>query len=782
MLVKIIAAGLDSERWKDFFRQLRLKLPDLPFSVGVFASPGELEYLREEFFPNRWRKEAPDFFLCGVTDPQSLEQWLTFLERVREEEHAPRTVLVTDSLETRLREIVATCSAVRLTLDKGNDFSLSDPAFLLKAFPPDFPRLKVNDRLSTLRIRDENGVLHEIEPHGLDRGTLVGFSEVEAILQQDKALKPREWLKALYREEGIKRAPRAAGLIREAQGLYLFPGIPLEHIRGLRIGKLRFDHLIGLNQLEDASPQFSAFREAFRRRGNKRARTWKALTARIRQAEAKADIPVVCGGRTELLRESMAALLQRQGYQRCHTLDKPVEGVFREPSLLLQVASWERGKLGAQSDSPVTLDLAEEFDRRMKPLDTLLPWRELAYEPPPADIPTLPREQFTQQRKRLAGRASRLGKKFQLEEKRDVLLTQEVQVLLAARDRLSTLLNGALQTWTGEPPAEARQVLLLSHDKEEAAAVMGAMPHIAKKRWFDLAPFAQADAAQNLSLDDLRHYGEQGVMLITPASREKLETQHEGTRENLETAQVALTGSREALEQLGAELSDVEAAREKLARHWVWEMLGQWLKENRPRLLRALDTLRERHERRWFSRSQVRRALIIPYRQENAASLLDACEQVYPGFNRNLSVIVPYEFDFMEALAEEDAAAIREQGREEGLAPGGIAQRLKVALGAKNEAMFADFLHVVSGELIGTRMDLVLVEHSPDIAPRILEHVRRAVPQLEKTPAVLILSGLWRPPEDKPLPWPRTRVVLLPHMGALDAGDCSRELMALYSQ
>ena len=93
----------------------------------------------------------------------------------------------------------------------------------------------------------------------------------------------------------------------------------------------------------------------------------------------------------------------------------------------------------------------------------------------------------------------------------------------------------------------------------------------------------------------------------------------------------------------------------------------------------------------------------------------------------------------------------------------------------------ADFLQLISSELTGVRTDLVLIEHRPEIAPRILEHLRRAAPRLEDVPAVLILSGLWSPPAHKPLPWPRTRIALLPRMGALTTEDCREHLLALYS-
>ena len=782
MLVKIIAAGLAPPVWKNVFQELRALLTEQPFSVGMFATREELAFLMEEFYPRQWQRESPDFLLWDAAAQHDWEAQRPFLAGVGQLAAPPALALACKGLERTLKELLTVHGELSLDLDTAATFTLTDPSFLVGEFPARFPRIKVNSRLTTVRMRPGAGRGGEIDPSSLADGTLVGFSELDAILLDEKIYTPKEWLKQVYREADIKRPPRTAGLIKEARGLFLFPGVPLPHVRGVGIDGVRFSHLLDLEQLHGDATQFAAFAQAVHKTGQRRLRAWKAHTAKIREAEAKADIPIACGGDNELLRESLAALLTRLGHHRCFTLDAPAEGVFREPSLLLQVSPWQRGRLGAQADSPLVLDVAEELEACMQPLERMLPWRELAYQPPPVDIPPLPREQFAQQRKRLAGRATRLRSRFGQEEKRDLLMIQEVQVLLAARDKLAQLLDAGetVQLWPGEPLA-AGQLLLFSYDQEEAAAVMRSLPGIAKKRWVDLAPFEEPDRLQNLDLEELRPYAECGAMRITEAAWERLENQREQALAALDQAQQDLEAGKAAMENLGVELKDVVAAQEKLAHHWTWVALGQWLKDNRGRMARALETLRERHERRWFSRSQVRRALIFPGQPDNAPALLEACGQVYPGFSRDHSVVVPYEYEFLDALPEEDAAAIQKEGREEGLAPGGIADRLSQALTRKNEALFADFLQVVSNDLAGMRTDLVLIEHRPEIASRILEHVRRAAPRLEHVPAVLILSELWAPPPNKPLPWPRTRVALLPRMGSLSAEDCAEHLGALYS-
>lgn len=784
MLVKIIAAGLTPTHWRKALRQLRAALPDQPFSVGMFTTDDELDYFTGSFYPHGLAREAPDFIFCPAPPHEHWESLLPLLRALSQHPKSPALVLAFHGLEAVLSGMISAYGSLELTLDSGNLCTVSDSAILAASFPADFPRIKVDSQLTALRFKEEKG---DVPIDALSDGTVVGFAELEAILQRDERLSPKGWLKGVLAGAGAKRAPRAAGLIKEAQGLFLFPGVPLPHVSGVTIAGAKFTYLLDLEQLHPDAPQFVAFASAVHDTGQKRLRAWKSHTMKIRQAEAKNDIPVICAGAGELLRESLAALLVRQGHHRCFTLAAPEEGVIREPSLLLQVSPWEKGQLGAQTSAPLVMDISEEMDACMKPVERLLPWRDLKFQPPPVDIAPLPKEAFIQQRKRLSSRATRMGKKLKLEDNRSLLMSQEEQVLQKALAKLGELLDsgGAYQVWSGEA-LQVNKLLLFSYDQEEAAAVMQSLPHIGKKRWLDLAAFTTPDTMQNLDLDELRHYGtggaggSDGAIRVTPSARERLEAQWQAYSTAQQQAREELDGNQSQMERLRGEMAESQRAQEELARHWMWETLSQWLRANRPRMARALDTLRERQENRWFNRAHVRRALILSAQQENGGAILEACESVYPGFSKDLSIVVPYEFDLLDALPEDEAASILEDGRAEGLAAGGIAERTEQALGTKNEALFADFLQLVSSEMTGVRTDLVLIEHQPAIASRILEHLRRAAPRLAEVPAVLILSDLWSPPANKPLPWPRTRIVLIPRMGALTAGDCAEHLRALY--
>ena len=785
MLVKIIAMGSTPQVWKELFDQLRAPLQEVAYSVAIFSRPEELEYLEREILPHRWKQECPDFLIAGMPAPERMAGELALFQaaRTRSPKRPPALVLAMPSLEKGLKELVGRSGPVTLLLEDDQAVSLSDPTLLVRKFPREFPRIPVGGSLSGLRLRSGDGSRKEVRPDKLDIGAAIGFSQIETCFQNGEAKKPREWLKGILREVGRKRLPRVAGLLREPGGMFLFPGVPFDRVRGVAINGVSFSLLLETGKAAEDSPSFQRLVAAIRKTGERHEKLWRTALHRIRTAENRTDIPVVCGGGNALLRATLGELMVADGYQRCFTLATPGEGLFREPTLLLQVAPWQRGELGAQAEAPLVLQIGEDLEGRLKGLDSLLPWRDLPLEKGEPDPEPLSGEAFTRQKKRLIRRGSRAESELSLTEKRTLLLTQETEVLRTAQGKLLELLGArdTIQIWNGKLPRDVRQVLVFSHDQEEAGAVLQALPKIAKKRWFDLSPYTDADSLPNLNLADVRHYADAGMMVMTASSRERLQALYDRTEAQLAEGEQGLSDSSAALTRLREEHREVAEAKRKLARRWVRETLAQWLADNQRRIGKGLELLRERHERRWFGRAQVRRVTVFPSRQENREALLEACREVYPGFALSQSIVVPYEFEFLTALPEEEAEATRARARRDGLVASAAEARVAEALARRNEALFADYLQVVGGDLADVRTDLLLIEHQPEIALRLLGHLRMSRPKLKHTPALLIFPDHWVPPERKGLPWPRTRVLLLRRMGALNAADCARHLRAMYA-
>ena len=101
MLVKLIAMGLTPGTWKQVFQGLRQVLPELPFSAGMFSTPEEIEFFVNEFFPQQWERENPDFFLCDGGDDDQWPARLALLEGLaaRGERNPAHLTLVVEGLE-----------------------------------------------------------------------------------------------------------------------------------------------------------------------------------------------------------------------------------------------------------------------------------------------------------------------------------------------------------------------------------------------------------------------------------------------------------------------------------------------------------------------------------------------------------------------------------------------------------------------------------------------------------------------------------------------------------
>ncbi len=785
MLVKIVALGLSPAIWKNVFHHLRNSLPDHPFAAGIFSSAGELAYLAREFFPHQWRREEVDFVLCEPASGADWSKRLLFLRKLNRDSQPPIALVLTlSALESGIKQLVQLAAPVELHLDNQARFTLSDPSLVIRSFPSEFPRIRVNEHITALRLRRPDTAGRDLTPSAVRPGVLIGFSEIESIVHNGEAQSPDEWLKTTLRAEKAK-LPRTGspGLLREPKGLYLCPGLPVSRVIGASVGGVAFPFLLDLGQLSESSPQFCALRDALRKVGNRQKRRGREVGERIHLAESKADLPVVCGGGLALVREAFADRLRARGFQRCSTLAEPAEGTFREPALLLRIGPSVREGFGVQVEEPHVVPLEDELLAALAPLDGLLDWRELPFRSIPAVGPPLSEAALREQVEELVLREHKAAEGFGIAENRGRFLEQELQVLGAAQDRLAELLEAreALQVWTGSIPGNVRQVLVFSHDQEEAGAVLQALSGVSKKRWFDLSPYSDADSLRTLSLEPVKHYLSGGMMVITAASREKLRRLQSDILAQSAQAAKAVAECHSALRFYRDEREKIGAAKEALARQWVRDALDAWLDAHLPALLERLEVLRRRHERRWFSRALVNRVVVVPSIPENGLALLGACRELYPGFNEEHSRVVHDDYEPLDELPAPERKAMRDAAGINPAPSEAVQAKLAAALAERNRQSLAAYLAVITNELETVRADLVIIEQRRDTAFAILEHLRRTLPSLEETPVIVILPEYWAPAPNEAMPWLRTRVVCLRRLGPLTAEDCTRELRALYS-
>jgi hypothetical protein len=784
MLVKLIALGLSPPVWKNVFHHIRMQLPEAPFAAAIFSTAEEIAYLQRDYFPVVWQRENPDFVFSEAPAGREWHQRLRFLDAVQRQppEQRPLLVLALSALDHSLRQLIQGPYPIRLILDNGARFRISDPAMVVDAFPAGFPRLPVHDHLTRIKLRQRRGKVDEIPPLRLAQGVVLSLEELEAVEQLGERMEPQEWLRRVAKAEKFK-LPRGMplGLLREAKGLYLFPGVPVSRVRGVCVGQVEYTHLLDMGQLTPQSAHFGAVLAALQQSARRQAQRHEEFTRRLREAGAKRDLSVVCGGHIPLLNELFAERLAAAGFQRVSTLNEIREDLFREPTLLLRLTPFDAADLGAQVEPPLVFPLEEEMAAALPPLDGL---------PAPAAVPYVPAEpaepltapQLAERKGLLLARGTRARAGRDMADKRLLLLRQEHAVLDAAVRQLAALLEAqdSLLVWNGTLPAGASQVLVFSHDQEEAGAVLQALPGVPKKRWFDLSSFTTAESIQALARAPLDEYRRDGMLVITASSRERLT----GLRERLEQecAQAAkhVAEAEATLAFYQGELDKALAAQHALTRRWIRAAINDCLERKRPRLMDQLDHAARRHERQWLARAMIHRVLVIGSSAENRPALLEACRQLYPAFNEEHSVVVPYDFELLDVLPQDQADALTREAKGRGLDEAGIQARLDAVLADQNEALSDSYLGLLGHELKPMLADLILIEQRMPVAGAILDFLRERISGLKHTPAVLILPEYWAPPPVESMPWPNARVAILRRVGALTAQACEQALLTIH--
>ncbi|MBI3994114.1 MAG: hypothetical protein HY342_12640 [Candidatus Lambdaproteobacteria bacterium] len=783
MMVKIIALGMTPAIWKNVFHHFRTYLPDVRFSAGMFSTPEELAFLRDGALARGTGDELPDIVLAGVPAPSEMKARLSLLESwsARESGATRAFVLAFPALEHGLRALVQGRTPVQLHLDKKASFTLADPNLILKTFPAEFPRVRVNAYLSAVQPAHARKLL---SPEQIEEGRLLGFSEIEAVHQGEQAFAPAAWIRNVLKAEKIKLdAALPLALMRERRGLFLFPGIPVGRVQSITLGGVRFTQLIDLGLMTDANPHFKAVLKVIAAAGTHHGRVHETFTRRLRHAEARRDMPVICRADEPALAEAMQALLQRSGFQRVFTAHDEGAGTLRESALVLNLSGDPRQFPPAGKTKHLLFDVAGALHEALAHLGALLDWSTLHLPPQAQPREPITADDFDRRCQRLATRARKAEAGLSLAVNRRLLLEQERGVLHAALSKLDALLNAkdAIQVWNGAPTQGMRQVLVLSHDQEEAGAVLQALPGIAKKRWFDLSPFRDADSLQNLTMEGLQEYRDGGLMIITATSRERLAELHAAVSARLADVDRQSTENDSALTFFEAEAGKIDAAEANLALDWVYTAAAGWLAQNRDELLSALAELRRTNERDWFHRRTVRRVFLIASNGENRQVLMQTCEDIYPTLGPDGAQVFPYDLELPVQLNAADTAALRERMQQEGLGEGDLRGLAQETLARQNDEAVTQYLDVLRTQLEGCEADVVLIEHPLPVTERIMALLRKELPALAQTPAVCILPGYWAPEEGEPMPWARTRVALLRRMGPLTVTDCQDALRALYT-
>lgn len=793
MLVKLSALGYSPPVWKNLVHHMGLNIPTQPLALQIVDASLVDQAPRPGPRTIPWSADLPDFLLVELSSGTRLARRISFLRDLKAQlgDRCPILVLVLQTLERGLGQLIQATGDLTLSLNNRAAFPLKSPDLLIADFPVGFPRLRVDDFEQQLRVRAAGETQEWLDPMELARGTLLSFSELAMMTWAGEEMRPEEWKKHLRRQSKNKGVAAAKGLIREKDGLFLFPGIPVGRVRKVELGSAEFQHVLDLGQLSGASHHFAGLTQAIAKQGAWLRDAWARAGQEQQRAEQRCDGPVTCAGPVPLLNETLRHLLRDKGYRLTEVQNAPPAEGWETAGIIVQTAPWPKktappGNTGDTESSegtpPVAINLTKELAPGLAPLAALTQLEQIPFDPEVLGKPLPSTSRFEDQRERLLSRSRKAedGRIFTTSRAR--LLSQEIAVQGAAVGTLQKILTATdtALVWEGGLPAQVAQVLIFSHDREEAGTVLQALPGIHKKRWVDLSLMTTAERLQAFSLEPLQSYERDGMALMTGASRERTRTLLTEMEFSLNEAARTLQDNNKRQAYFIKQCEELRGRQWDLARRWVVKILRDWLAGREQSLLEGMLAAGRRPEHNAFSPENVRRIAIVSPSTDNRNALLRACLRVYPNLASEGCVVPAFDYAPMDETA---LNPVREEVS--------VASKPSPAAGESepvesemeqpdlDPGLFTDYARVIVAELEAHTPDLLVIEHSRRQGAALLDQLRSTLAQYRTLPVVMIQPSPWIADGEAALCRPHCRVLFARRDQSLEVESCVSLLHSL---
>ncbi len=805
MLVKILALGLEPQAWESLFACLRERLPQLPMAAAMYCNALEIAGLRERL--QGYHEESCDVLLCGLMLDSSLREQLELVEDICQQQPKNPMALVLPGGGHQLRKLAASNLSLQVEIPDRPPLSLYSPSLLIDNLPPHFPLVRVDAAIQRLIFHGGGPFSRRMQPHQLPDNSLVALDMLESIHdEQDTPCSPRRWLKKILRQAGVQPAAKPVGLLKDAKGLFLFPGVPVGEIRCLELNGLRFDYWLDTAP-NSQLPGFEQLAEQLSSCGRTQARSWENVFQSIRQMEYKTDVPIWLQGGSPLLRESLLHLLQQQGHQDVQLRPQSSSFLLREPSLLLHLDCTPPAA-EAHIEPPQILLLGNELQQLMQPLHPLADWRTLRFQAPSEDNPQIPTNtdenakilpapnpptMLDRQLQNFQHRRDKLHDAVNMTHKRILMLQQTCDIHSEALAQLQLLLgeNSPLTNWNEASSPQAQKILLLSHDPEEAAQCMHSLAHIPQRRWLDLHPIQDAEtllrfplhqlhaaacssqppvSAQDISPSVVNVDSESAVesdtktspetsselavsmVLISARARSRLLQLQEAIQQELQQSQNTLLTLQERADFYRLERSKQAAEAPALVSSWTLATIQQWLTQHQP-WRQALECVCRQTERIWLAPANIHHIGISASSNQNRNAVLAACQQIFPLLRKQHHSAPPFSY----------------KPEEQSLPPNQH----------PNADAFQQYIQMLSAQFSAQHVHLLLIEHPYTVALAILSALRQ-LPHFQSTPAILLIPDLQIPSASNTLPY--TRICWAPRIGSLTSDDVASAIRCRIQQ
>ena len=578
--MQIVGIGFASSNWDSLVKQLQKQVShqlngklfvDSVSNVETEITTKEFDYASEELKKLKadWVLFSPDAFV-------NPEVCLKLLEKLKNNSKKNVSyVLVLDDMSHDLSGLLKFQPVLELV--NKMQFRLSAPEMLLTHHIGRFPRIRLDNDFQTMDYINHLGNLVRQSASDVPLNTLVPLNSIQNFKTNNGDLAPEIWLqKFLRKQDKIALPKRVLGILREAKGCYLFPGVPFNSIQRLNFENIKVEHLIRLDECNLKNPPFKRFIEDM----NGDHKTW---LKGIQQKKKIKSAAVYGSGKYMIVNALIEKLFSEIGRTnvKLHTKITSAHVAQKDSVYWLQLDESPEIK-----NKSFLIDWRTDLNHILEPLKNFVDLNDLQIENNSAPQP-LQKTEFEKMCKYILAEEKSLENTIQHAENSQMLYKQERDVLQKINVFSKMLIKALTESTSWEAATEnaaelkKTRALLMCEEENIAAELNLKLSKVQRKLWINPFKFQQPEDLTQFNTKMLLTYLKPKTIIVTPDGRTHLEKLCQQVIEQGENAETVLNEQNEKIEHSKTDAALLIKNKKSLAVRWLHVSLKQLLYRDR---------------------------------------------------------------------------------------------------------------------------------------------------------------------------------------------------------
>ena len=578
--MQIVGIGFASSNWDSLVKQLQKQVShqlngklfvDSVSNVEIEITTKEFDYASEELKKLKadWVLFSPDAFV-------NPEVCLKLLEKLKNNSKKNVSyVLVLDDMSHDLSGLLKFQPVLELV--NKMQFRLSAPEMLLNHHIGSFPRIRLDNDFQTMDYTNHLGIMVRQSASEVPLNTLVPLNSIQNFKTNNGNLAPEIWLQKLLRKQVKIALPnRVLGILREAKGCYLFPGVPFNSIQRLNFENIKVEHLIRLDECTLKNPPFKRFIEDM----NGDHKTW---IKGIQQKKKIKSAAVYGSGEYMIVNALIEKLFSEIGRTnvKLHTKITSAHVAQKDSVYWLQLDESPEIK-----NKSFLIDWSTDLNHILEPLKNFVDLNDLQIENNSAPQP-LQKTEFEKMCKYILAEEKSLENTIQHAESSQMLYKQERDVLQKINVFSKMLIKALTESTSWEEATEnaaelkKTRALLMCEEENIAAELNLKLSKVQRKLWINPFKFQQPEDLTQFNTKMLLTYLKPKTIIVTPDGRTHLEKLCQQVIEQGENAETVLNEQNEKIEHSKTDAALLIKNKKSLAVRWLHVSLKQLLYRDR---------------------------------------------------------------------------------------------------------------------------------------------------------------------------------------------------------